>query len=111
MSSKHDDKILIEHIGICQFFTRQNFPNLDSSKFSTIKILSHTVTALVNYFALHAFMFKNNNYRNLPVLEATAFQSMETWLSISMTRKWRKKERARLLKGRFQGYTYGTLII
>ena len=30
-------------IGIRQFFTCQNFPNPDSSKFSTIKILHHTV--------------------------------------------------------------------
>ena len=30
-------------IGIHQFFTRQNFPNPDSSKFFTIKILHHTV--------------------------------------------------------------------
>ena len=30
-------------IGIRQFFTCQNFPNPDSSKFSTIKILRHTV--------------------------------------------------------------------
>ena len=30
-------------IGIRQFFTRQNFPNPDSSKFSTVKILHHTV--------------------------------------------------------------------
>ena len=30
-------------IGIRQFFTRKNFPNPDSSKFSTVKILCHTV--------------------------------------------------------------------
>ena len=30
-------------IGIRQFFTCQNFPNPDSSKFSTVKILRHTV--------------------------------------------------------------------
>ena len=30
-------------IGIRQIFTRQNFPNPDSSKFSTVKILRHTV--------------------------------------------------------------------
>ena len=30
-------------IGIRQFFTRQNFPNRDSSKFSTVKILRHMV--------------------------------------------------------------------
>ena len=30
-------------VGIRQFFTRQNFPNPDSSKFSTVKILRHTV--------------------------------------------------------------------
>ena len=35
--------IINEHIGIRQFFTRQNFPNPDSSKFSTVKILRHTV--------------------------------------------------------------------
>ena len=39
MRSKHD----IEHIGIHQFFTRQNFPNPDSSKFSIVKILRYTV--------------------------------------------------------------------
>ena len=33
-------------IGIRQFFTRQNFPNPDSSKFSTVKILRHTVLDL-----------------------------------------------------------------
>ena len=38
--SKHDDQ---EDIGICQFFTCQNFPNPGSSKFSTSKILHHTV--------------------------------------------------------------------
>ena len=38
--SKHDD----QDIGIRQIFTRQNFPDLDWSKFSTIKILRHTVT-------------------------------------------------------------------
>ena len=32
-----------EHIGIRQFFTCQNFPNPDSSKFSTVKNLRHTV--------------------------------------------------------------------
>ena len=31
-----------EYIGIRQFFTRQTFPNPDSSKFSTV-ILRHTV--------------------------------------------------------------------
>ena len=30
-------------IGIRQFITRQSFPNPDSSKFSTVKILRHTV--------------------------------------------------------------------
>ena len=34
-------------IGIHQFFTRQNFPNPDSSEFSTVKILCHTVSRLV----------------------------------------------------------------
>ena len=33
-------------IGIRQFFTRQNFPNPDSSKFSTVKILCHTVATM-----------------------------------------------------------------
>ena len=37
----HDDQN--EHIGIRQFFTRQNFPDPDSSIFSTVKILRHTV--------------------------------------------------------------------
>ena len=32
-------------IGIRQFFTHQNFPNPDSSKFSTVKILRHTVAS------------------------------------------------------------------
>ena len=35
-------------IGIRQFFTRQNFPNPDSSKFSTVKILRRTVVPLIN---------------------------------------------------------------
>ena len=34
-----------KHIGIRQFFTRQNFPNPDSSIFSTVKILRHAVNA------------------------------------------------------------------
>ena len=34
-------------IGIRQFFTRQNFPNPDSSKFSTVKILCHTVHGVI----------------------------------------------------------------
>ena len=33
-------------IGIRQFFTRQNFHNPDSSKFSTVKILRHTVVVI-----------------------------------------------------------------
>ena len=47
--SKHDDQddyknnFINEYIGIRQFFTRQIFPNLDSSKFSTVKILHLTV--------------------------------------------------------------------
>ena len=40
MQSKQQLK---EHIGIRQFFTHQNFPNPDSSIFSTVKILRHTV--------------------------------------------------------------------
>ena len=36
-------------IGIRQFFTRQNFPNLDSSKFSNVKILCHTVIVASNW--------------------------------------------------------------
>ena len=36
-------------IGIRQFFTRQNFPNPDSSKFSTVKILRHTVCEYCKY--------------------------------------------------------------
>ena len=48
-SSKHDnhddDKMSTLHV-ICQFFTCQNFPSPDSSKFFTIKILHHTVTKL-----------------------------------------------------------------
>ena len=35
-------------IGIRQYFTRQNFPNPDSSKFYTIKILRHTVVASIH---------------------------------------------------------------
>ena len=34
-------------IGIRQFFTRQNFPNPDLSKFSTVKILRHTVVNIL----------------------------------------------------------------
>ena len=34
-----------EYIGIRQFFTHQTFPNPDSSKFSTIKNLRHTLYA------------------------------------------------------------------
>ena len=30
-----------KHIGISQFFACQNFPNPDSSKFFTVKILHH----------------------------------------------------------------------
>ena len=33
-----------EYIGIRQFFTCQTFPNPDSSKFSTVKYLRHTVS-------------------------------------------------------------------
>ena len=33
-------------IGIRQFFTHQSFPNPDSSKFSAVKILHHTVTGI-----------------------------------------------------------------
>ena len=47
-SSKHDDQDdkLNEHIGIHQFFTRQNFPNPDLSIFSTVKILCHTIYSI-----------------------------------------------------------------
>ena len=31
------------NVFICQFFTHQTFPNPDSSKFSTVKNLRHTV--------------------------------------------------------------------
>ena len=41
-AAKYNDKNN-EHAGIRQFFTRQNFPNPDLSKFSTTKILCHTV--------------------------------------------------------------------
>ena len=37
--SKHDDKL--NNIGIHQFFTRQTFPNPDSSKLSFVKIFHH----------------------------------------------------------------------
>ena len=44
---------LNEYIGIRQFFTRQDFPNPDLSKFSTIKNLCHTVSMklelVINY--------------------------------------------------------------
>ena len=43
-------------IGIRQFFTRQNFPNPDSSKFSTVKILRPTVDILSNY--VHTVLVK-----------------------------------------------------
>ena len=39
-SSKHDNQ---DDNCTGQFFTHQNFPNSDSSKFSTVKILHHTV--------------------------------------------------------------------
>ena len=42
--SKHNDQD-DKHIGINQFFTLQNFPDPDSLKFSTIKILHHTISA------------------------------------------------------------------
>ena len=41
-------------IGIRQFFTRQNFPNPDSSKFSTIKILRHTVIFMYCYSCVNS---------------------------------------------------------
>ena len=42
-----------ENIGIRQLFTRQNFPNPDSSIFSTVKILCRTVYAKI--FNLHVW--------------------------------------------------------
>ena len=42
-----------EHIGIRQFFTRQIFPNPDSSIFSTVKILCLMVgTRLILFMSL-----------------------------------------------------------
>ena len=45
---KHDDQNdnNNERIGIRQFFARQNFPNPDSSIFSTVKTLRHTVSEI-----------------------------------------------------------------
>ena len=37
---------LYDYISIRQFFTRQTFPNPDSSKFSAVKNLCHTVSHL-----------------------------------------------------------------
>ena len=50
-------KIIItnEHIGICQFVTHQNFPSPDLPKFSTVKILRHTV------FTMHCVPLTNEN--------------------------------------------------
>ena len=44
-----------EYIGIRQFFTRQTFPNPDSSKFSTVKNLCHTVLFLIKLLLANAF--------------------------------------------------------
>ena len=60
--SKHDDqdddkiKLLMSIIiGIRQVFTRQNFPNPDSSKFSTVKILRRTVVeSRISAKAIHS---------------------------------------------------------
>ena len=46
-----------EYIGIHQFFTRQNFPNPDSSKFSTVKILHHTVYTTHTYISTYKHMY------------------------------------------------------
>ena len=46
-------------IGICQFFTRQNFPNPDSSKFSTVKNLRHTVCASNAQFSKSTYTLHN----------------------------------------------------
>ena len=69
-------KIIIsnEHIGIRQFFTCQNFPNLDSSKFSTIKILCHTVVAINvnnydNAYSNKILIQKKKNQSDFPQLE------------------------------------------
>ena len=43
-------------IGIRQFFTRQNFPSPDSSKFSTVKILRHTVYCF-GHFLCYCYAF------------------------------------------------------
>ena len=47
--------IINEHTGIRQFFTRQNFPNPDSSIFSTIKILCHMVYIKLKAISPSAF--------------------------------------------------------
>ena len=41
-----DDDKMANHIGIHKLFARQNFPNHNSSQFSTIKILYDTVCCL-----------------------------------------------------------------
>ena len=65
-----------EYIGIHQFFTRQTFPNPDSSKFSTIKNLRHTVYAkglvkLIVYklvFILYHAIFCNSEIAKIIVM-------------------------------------------
>ena len=61
-------------IGIRQFFTRQNFPNRDSSKFSTVKILRH----MVHYTCDIIGMVKN--YLKTSREYCMAELSMKHWL-------------------------------
>ena len=61
-------KIIInEHIDISQFFTHQNFPNPDLSKFSTVKILRHTVLKLCIIMYMHARIYVRNTRSNVIV--------------------------------------------
>ena len=59
--SKHDDQDdKIEYIGIRQLCTQQNFPNPDSSKCSTLKILHHMVVCDVIQ-AHHSYVHTNHS--------------------------------------------------
>ena len=60
--------IINEYIGILQFFTRQNFPNLDLSKFSTIKNFHHMVVAVNvnNYDKAYSNKISIQKKRNQP---------------------------------------------
>ena len=60
-------------IGIRQFFTRQNFPNPDSSKFSTVKILRRTVIHCTHNYK-HLEIHFNSLYCNLRMQETVGMQ-------------------------------------